>query len=159
MGSLHARGIGFNASLPDVLEFEMPLSLKIAEFRHVHLLANLPPVICLLNANDLKVQNAPWSADGYLVANPVAQQGLAYGGFVGNAAPRGVRLNRAHDLIGLQRISAPFHHRNARAQTYLVGGAAFNNDRLAERCFQGLDASLNKGLLLLGIVVGGISLA
>jgi len=34
--------------------------------------------ICLLNANDLKVQNATWSADGYLVANLVAQQGIAY---------------------------------------------------------------------------------
>jgi hypothetical protein len=41
MGSLHARGIGFNASLPDVLEFEVPLSLKIAEFRHVYPFVNL----------------------------------------------------------------------------------------------------------------------
>ena len=38
-----------------------------------------PSAICLLNANDMKVQNATWSADGHLVANPVAQQGLAYG--------------------------------------------------------------------------------
>jgi len=35
MGSLHARRIGLNAPLPDALEFQVPLSLEIAEFRHV----------------------------------------------------------------------------------------------------------------------------
>jgi hypothetical protein len=57
----------------------VPLSFEIAEFCHFYPFTNLSPIIYLPNANDLKMQNAIWSADSYLIANSMAQQSLAHG--------------------------------------------------------------------------------
>jgi hypothetical protein len=69
----------------DILAYVLPTFLRWIQAdahdrRHSFIaICLLLSALCLLNANDLKVQNATWSADGYLVASPVTQQGLTHG--------------------------------------------------------------------------------
>ncbi len=88
----------------------------------------------------------------------LAEQGLAYGAVVADAAGLGVRFGCADDGVGLMAGVAVLAHGDGPADGDLVGRllALLDDDRVLDDVFQLADAAFEEALHGLGLVVAGI---